>query len=332
MINCKYILIDKYKKTKQMKKILLSSAALLFCVCVMAQNSVNLKMNLEKNKVYRFNTVSEQTILQTVNGNQQTVDSKTNYTLSLKMMDVTPGFMVCEVRFDTLITITNAMGKASNITSVSEGDIKSAETSEVMSCIMNRISKNALYVKMDFTGKVIEIVNLKMLSDAVLKDTASIALAGPVAAAVKKQIVNLVSENTLKTMIEMFSYFLPGKQVNTGDNWNISVSTNSGGMLLDIVTNFHLDGMNANAANITAESDIKAAAGAGPMESGGATITYDDLKGLSKSTLVIDILTGLIVEEKSKTHIAGNLGVTVPGMSLQIPMEINGTSKVTALQ
>jgi hypothetical protein len=315
-----------------MKKILLSATAVLFCISVMAQNGVNLKLNLEKNKVYRLSSVSEQTIIQTVNGNQQTVDSKTNFAISLKMMEATPDFMVTEVRFDTLITNTNAMGKASNITSVSEGNIKSTETDEVMSCIMNRLTRNALYVKMDYTGKVLEIVNLKMLPDVILKDTASIALAGPVAAAVKKQISNLVSDNTLKTMVGTFTHFLPGKQVSPGENWNVTVQTNSGGMNLDILTDFHLDGVTGNSANITAESDIKAPLGASPMESGGAKITYEDIKGMSKASLVIDINTGLVVEEKAKTHIAGNLGVTFPGGSMQIPMDINGTSKVTALQ
>jgi hypothetical protein len=315
-----------------MKKILLSTITFLFCVSVIAQNGANLKLNLEKNKVYRFTSLSEQTILQTVNGNQQTVESKTNYAISLKMMDVTPDFMVAEVRFDTLITNTNTMGKASNITSVSEGNIKSTETADVMSCIMNRLSKNALYVKMDFTGKVLEIVNLKMLPAVVLKDTASIALAGPVAGAVKKQIANLISDNTLKTMIDMFTHFLPGKQTSTGEKWDVNVQTNSGGMTLDILTTFHLDGVNGNSANITAESDIKAAPGAPAMEQGGAKITFDDLKGMSKASLVIDINTGLVVEEKAKTHIAGNLGVSYPGGSMQIPMDISSTSKVTALQ
>jgi hypothetical protein len=68
------------------------------------------------------------------------------------------------------------------------------------------------------------------------------------------------------------------------------------------------------------------------MLQGGATITYDDLKGLSKSTLVIDIRTGLVVEEKAKTHIAGNLGLTMPGLSMQIPMDISSESKVVAIQ
>jgi proteasome assembly chaperone (PAC2) family protein len=315
-----------------MKKILLSSVAVLFCISLIAQNSVNLKMNLEKNKVYRFSSVSEQTIIQTVNGNQQTIESKTNYAVSLKMVDATADFMITEVHFDTLITNTNSMGKMVNISSVSEGDIKSTETADVMSYIMNRMSKNALYIKMDFAGKVLEIVNSKMLSDVIMKDTSSITLTGPIGSGIKSQIKNLISDNTLKTMIEMFTHYLPGKQVSKGDNWNVTVSTNSGGMILDIITDYHFDGLNGNAANITAESNIKAAENAAPMLSGGAKITYDDIKGLSKSSMIIDIRTGLIVEDRSKTHIAGNLGVSGPGYSMQIPMDIKGESKVIALQ
>ena len=314
-----------------MKKILLSSVALLFCISLMAQNSANLKMNLEKNKVYRFSSASEQTIIQTVNGNQQTIESKTNNTVSLKMVDVTADFMVTEVHFDTLITSTNSMGKMVNISSVNEGNIKSTETADVMSYIMNRLSKNALYIKMDFAGKVLEIVNSKMLSDVIMKDTSSITLTGPLGSGVKSQIKNLISDNTLKTMIEMYTNYLPGKQVSTGDNWNVTLNTNSGGMALQIITGYHLDGVNGNSANITAESNIKVAENAAPMVAGGATITYDDIKGLSKSTMVIDTRTGLLIEDKAKTHIAGNLGISAPGMSMQIPMDINGESKVIAL-
>jgi hypothetical protein len=315
-----------------MKKILLSCIAVLFCISILAQNTANLKMNLEKNKVYRLKSVSEQAITQTVNGVQQTTDSKVNYTLSLKMIDATADFMITEVHFDTLITNTNTMGKMVNISSVNEGDIRSTEMADVLSCIMNRLSKNALYVKMDFAGKPIEIVNSKMLSDIITKDTSSITLAGQMAAAVKKQIVNMTSDNALKTMIEMFTWCLPGKQVSTGDNWNISQQMNSGGMMLDIITTYHLDGLNGNNANITVESNIKAAENADPIESGGAKVTYDDIKGLSKSNMVIDIRTGLIVEDKAKTHITGNLGISAPGFSMQMPMDINGESKVIALQ
>jgi hypothetical protein len=197
---------------------------------------------------------------------------------------------------------------------------------------MNRLSKNALYVKMDFTGRPIEIVNAKMLSDLVMKDTSSITLTGPMAAAIKTQIANTMSDDNLKTMIGMFTWCLPGKQVSTGDDWSVTQQTNSGGMALDIITTYHLDGINGNYANITAESNINAAKNAVPIQSGGATVTYDNLQGLSKSNMVIDIRTGLIVEDEAKTHISGILGISGPGFSMQMPMDINGESKVKALQ
>lgn len=315
-----------------MKKFLVLSVAILCCVSVMAQNSANLKLNLEKNKVYRFTATSEQTVSQTINGNQQNTDSKTNTTTSIKMVDATADFMIAEVHFDTIMYNTNTMGKTSIINSAIEGNIKSAEAPEVLSCIVNRLSKNALYVKMDFTGKVLEIVNSKMLSDVIMKDTSSITLTGPMASGIKTQITNMVSDKALKTMVEMFTNYLPGKQVSTGDNWNITITTTSGGMALDIKTDYHLDGITGNNANVTAESNIKASENAGPMLAGGAKITYDDLNGLSKSTMVIDTRTGLLTQEKAKTHIAGNLGISGPGFSMQIPMDINGESNVIALQ
>jgi hypothetical protein len=229
-------------------------------------------------------------------------------------------------------TNTNAMGKSIIISSTSEADIKSKETADVISCVLNRLSKNAVYAKIDYTGRVAEIVNAKMLSDVILKDTSSLTLTGPTRSGVKKQIENLISDKTLKTTIEMFTYHMPGKQVAIGDNWNINVTTNSGGMSLDINTKYHLDGLSGNAANLTVEADIKATANADPMVSGGAKITYDDLKGLSKSSMVIDITTGLVTEDKGKTHIAGNLGISGPGFSMTMPMDINGESKIIAIQ
>jgi hypothetical protein len=319
-------------KTNLMKKILLSCITFLFCISMMAQNSVSLKLNLEKNKVYRLSAFSDQTITQTINGNQQNIDSRSQATASIKMVDATADFIVAEVRFDTLVSNTNSMGKTNNITSVSEGNIKSTEASEIMSCIMNRLTKNAVYAKIDYTGKVLEVVNAKMISDAVLKDTSSIALTGLAAKAVKSQVQAMVTDKALKTRIEMFTHFLPGKQVSVGDKWSSTENTNAGGMSLDIVTSYHLDGVTGNSANITAESEVKAPVNAAPMVSGGATIVYDDLKGMSKLTMTVDTRTGLIIEENGKTHIAGNLGVSGTGFSMQIPMDINGTTKVIALQ
>ena len=315
-----------------MKKIMLSAFVSLFIIQVMAHEKTTLRMNLEKNKLYRLKSVSEQIITQTVNGNQQTVETKSEYMISMKMLEMTPDFMVTEVHFDTILINTNTMGNTTTFNSRLEGDMTSSETSDIMSCVLNRLSKNALYVKLDFTGKPVEIVNIKMLSDMILKDTASITLAEPVAAALKTQIAGTVSADALKTTIGGFTWRLPDNEVSTGDRWETAQQTNSGGMLLAITTDYKLDRISGNNAELTVESSIKAAENAPPIQSSGATVTYDNLTGLSKSNLVIDILTGLVVEDNAKLRMTGNLGVSGPGFSMQIPMDINGETKITAIQ
>lgn len=313
------------------RKIILITITALLSLAGTAQNNAVLKLNLEKTKVYRLSSSSEQTISQTVQGMAQNVESKSHYVVSLKMMDATPEFLVTEVRFDTIDTRTNAMGKTTVISSANEGDLTSKETSELLSYFMNRLSKNALFVKIDYSGHVLDIVNAKMLSDMVLRDTASITLTGMMGDAVKKEIVNMVSANSLKNMLETFTWNLPGQEVSTGGTWQIMQKMNSGGMNLDINTGFKLDNIKDHMAGITSVADIKAAANATPLNSGGATVTYDDLKGMSKTTLTIDTRSGLPLESSGKTSISGNLGVSAPGVNMQIPMTINSETRVKAL-
>lgn len=314
-----------------MKRIVFIAIFSTLWLAGMAQEKATLRLNPEKNRVYRLISSSEQTTTQTVQGMAQNVESKTRYVISLKMMDATPDFLVTEIRFDTIDTRTNAMGKTTVISSASEGDVTSQETAALLSYFMNRLSKNALFVKIDYSGHVVDIVNAKMLSDIILKDTASVTLTGMMGDAMKGQIANMVSVASLSNMIEAVTWNLPGREVNKGDNWQIIQKMNTGGMALDIVTNSRLDNVKEQTASITAQSDIKAAANAAPIRSGGATVSYDDLQGMSKTTLLIDIRTGLPLESSVKTSISGNLGVSAPGVSMQIPLTINGETKVKAL-
>jgi predicted RecA/RadA family phage recombinase len=145
------------------------------------------------------------------------------------------------------------------------------------------------------------------------------------------QIRNMVSDKSLMAMVESFTHNLPGRQVTVGEKWDVSSTSSPGGMSLDITTNYVLNNIKGNAADITAESNIKASENASPLEYSGARITYGDLKGISKSNLILDVNTGLLLESKAKTHITGNLDVSAQGMELQIPMEINSESVLMAL-
>jgi hypothetical protein len=315
-----------------MKKLFLTGIAALVCISIMAQQGAALKLNPEKGKTYRFRSSSNQTIVQTINGNQQTVESSSNNAVSIKMVDITPAFIVAEVRIDTVASRTNAMGKITTMSSATEGNVESKEAQDVMSYFMNKLTKTPLYAKIDFTGKVTEIVNLKMVAPIVIKDTSLIKAAEPVGSALKQQVASLVNESSLKSTIEVFTYNLPAKEVAKGETWSTQNSTNAGGMALDITTTYTLDDIAGNTATVSAESKIAASPNAAPMKQGPATITYESLKGMSKSTLIVDTATGLSSSHTAKTMISGTLGVTVPGMSLEMPMEITSTSTATLVK
>jgi hypothetical protein len=312
-----------------MKKIALITCSLLMAITLLGQNANDLKLNLEKNKVYRLKSFSEQTIVQTMNGVPQTTNVKSSSTVSLKMMDATPGFMVAEIKFDTILTNTNAMGKSSTMNSSLEGNIASQDMNDVLTCIMNRLSKNPLYVKMDYSGKVLEIVNAKMLSAVLFKDTNLIS--GPMAAMVKLQVQNAVNDKALITMVETFTSNLPAAGSAQSDKWNNTVALNAGGMALEVVTTYKLNAQKGTNAEIAADSKIQASANAMPIDYGTAKVGYNDLKGAGKSSMVIDSRTGLILESKSKTKISGNLNISASGMNMTMPMDMDIESTIVAL-
>jgi hypothetical protein len=65
--------------------------------------------------------------------------------------------------------------------------------------------------------------------------------------------------------------------------------------------------------------------------SGPTKVTYDDMKGINKSNMVIVTPNGLLVEAKTKSHIVGNQKINSPGVSMQMPMDFSRDSKVTAI-
>jgi hypothetical protein len=312
-----------------MKKMIFPVISIFLCLAMSAQTTVNLKLNPEKNKVYRFQSETQQTTSQTVNGMDQTtsLDSRTYF--SLKMIDASQGLIIAEARFDSILTKTNSMGQMVVINSNREGNMASKEVSDVMSCIMNRICKNPLYIKMEPTGKVTDIVNLAMLRDLVLKDTSLIT--GMMAPAMKMQAVNAVDKDQLKSMIQNFTYLLPAKEVKPGEKWTINDPLNAGGMSLVVNSDYPLQDVSGNSAAIAGESSVKAAENAKPMEFSGAKITYDNVMGLSKSTITVDTSTGLIKEHKSKMTMTGNLGVAVQGMNMEIPLKVDSETSVAAI-
>lgn len=311
-----------------MKNLIILGIALFYCFSIGAQQSVPLKLNLEKNKVYRLKKVSQQNIVQSMNGMEQTTSVNNNSVVSFKMIEQTQDFLVTEVRFDTIVTKTSAMGQNFTYNSANPGNIKSDKINEVMDCLMNRYCSTPLFVKITPTGKVLEIINLKLFSGNVLKDVDSIK--GQTAMMVKNQSQNLTDVKTLSTSIESFTNYLPGKGINVGESWENVVNNSSGGMSLAVTSKFKLNDIKGSNAFITGESKI-APAGSAPMEVNGMKIFYD-LAGTSKANIEMDTKTGFTTKSSEKNHMEGTMKIEMPGNTMSIPVKVDGeTSTVSFL-
>ncbi len=290
-----------------------------------AQKSVRLKYNLELNKTYRAKQSSIQDTKQTVQGNQQSVQVTNTIVMSLKPLKIDDSSMIAEVRFDTIIIITST--PQMEINSSKEGDLHSTDPGKVLECFLNRLSNSTILVKMTNAGKVTGIMNIDQVAASVLQDADSIQ--GPAAASVKNRAEMIVGEKSIKTMIEGFTAYLPGNEVKVGDKWDSNLKISSGGMDMEMNTTYKLNKLDNNMAEISGDVIIDSS-GSEPMEMNGAKIT-PDIRGIGKTEITVDAQTGWIVKGSYKQQLKGDLNVSAPGTSMQIPVEINSDGEVVAL-
>lgn len=307
-----------------MKKIITTSIAICVSALLIAQTPVNLKLNLVKNKTYRLKTTSSQNTTMTYGGTPQQSESKSITSLSIKPVDSGADFVIAEVRFDTMQT-SISMPKM-ELNSTKPGKLSSSDPSEVMNCIMNRLSKAVFNVKFSTNGKVLEISNLKANTDTISQGLDS--LQGQMAM-MKGRMVDMASEATIKGMIESITGYLPGKEINVGDKWTSNIVMSSGGIGMSMTYNYKLKKVTGNQAEISGDVTIEPASQT-PTEMNGAQISYD-VRGLGKSTLTVDAKTGWILKATIKTHNQGNLNMKMQGNDMQMPIETDGTTEVISL-
>ncbi len=309
-----------------MKTFISVAIAIFFGLSLMAQSSANLKLNLEKNKTYKAKTTSTQTISQTINGMQQSTEMKSTMVLSVKPVNISADYILAEVCFDSIINNTNMAGRKMDMNSSKPGNMKSSDPMEIMGCLLYRLSKSILSMKIAYTGNVVEISNMKSITDSVMLGVDSLQGAAKM---VQMQAKMLINELSLKGMIEAVTAYLPGKQVKVGDQWESRINQSSSGIGILTINKLKLKKIDGNQAEVAGEATIEPLSSA-PIEMNGAQITYD-VRGLSKSNLTIDTKTCWVIKGTSKQHLQGNVNVKMQGNEMQIPVEVDGTSDIVSI-
>ena len=295
-----------------MKKILSISIAFLLSYSITAQ-TVNLKLNLEKDKLYRAKSVNDVNMTMTINGEEKSATIKITTVISLKPTGSEADNLLADASIESFDSNFSMPGMFSmEINSTQPGNFHSQNPADIMTALMNRFCKKSLKVKMTPEGKIADISNMKVVTDSVMAGLDT--LKGQMVQQILSQAQSMISLTAVKGMIELLTLYLPGKEIKVGDKWESKISQSTNGMNLVTNNSLKLKKINGNEAEITGESTVE------PEENSQVPA---DLRGLGKSTLSIDIKTGWLIKESFQTHMQGSM----QGM----PVEMDATAEVVAL-
>jgi hypothetical protein len=291
---------------------------------LLSQKKADLSYQLELNKAYKVKTEVIQNTTQTVMGNEQSVQTDNIMVLSLKALKKTENEMIAEIRFDTIITVISQ--PPMEINSANPGDLNSQDPSEIMECIMHRMSNSSFLARMDYSGRILGFMNLEPVISEIMQGTDT--LQGQMANFILQRAGTMLEEKSLKSMVEAQTFYLPGREVKKNESWEASFLVSGGGMEMTQKTDLKLESMEKDVYTIT--GDLITESLPGTMEMNGAKIS-SDISGLGKTEMKIDPSTGWVLEGSSRQQLKGEMTVNAQGNTMNIPLEINIDSKTIAL-
>lgn len=299
-----------------MKKNLLSIFTLVLCSSVFSQSTVMLKFNLEKDKVYKMKTTSNQNVVSSFNGNSFTSTVNSLSSISYKLVSEDNDMMNIEFRFDSIQSKSTSPGGTRETNSATI-----AKKTEYLEQLMNRFSSNSIIAKISTSGKFSGFVDYKTFRDNILLGLDSVP--DNKKDQFKKQIDMVVKESSIQSMIEPLFAYMPDKEVKAGDKWETSYTLAGGGMSGMIFNAITLGSSDLNSAQLEMTSELESI----PNTDENAAMSFD-IKGNSTGTITIDTKTGLIINSTEKKKYSGSMTVKNQGKTMNIPMTIEAQTEI----
>jgi hypothetical protein len=296
-----------------MKTFISSVFFTLLSISLMAQAPVDLKLNLEKGKVYSVKSTSKQVMQITANGQQINMNVNTSNVLSCKVLRQENEIMDIEFKFDTISQKSSSVMGTIETNSAKQGK-------EPLEKIMNKLSKTKLIAKISTSGKFIDFVNLSKFKDSIMLVLDSVPATKRDEA--RKQADGILKESAVKSLIEPIFAYLPEKAVKPDDKWESSYITNINNMSILSANTYTLKAANNKTASISGSTETESM----PSNDPSAQMTMN-LKGTSTSDGTIDVATGLSLKTTTKTHFEGTMTVNNNGTKMEMPMKADGDSE-----
>lgn len=207
-------------------------------------------------------------------------------------------------------------------------DSESTDSVNIFSMLMGKIVRQPFGVRMSRSGKVLEIIQIEKIFDAMIDQFTEIP--EDQLQQIKSQLQDAYGEKSFKGSMEMVMAIYPEKPVAIGEKWNVQTSLM--GMLdAKIDASYQLDQNTREYRVITGNAEIKVSPES-TLEMENADLRMD-LEGTMLSSIKVDAVTGWIIAANFNQNIQGNSviqpsddmpeGMSIP-MKLVSNIEIKG--------
>lgn len=291
---------------------------LLFFIAVNYCNAQKFKpsLNLVKGNTYFLTTNATSAIVQTMSGQQNTVNLAFNFRMAFKVIGIADTVYNMEVSYQSLGMKMDMGGNTLDL------DSKKNDPQDVPSSIIGAMMNKPFNLEMTKTGKIKSVQNIdKMVSEA-MKSFPQID--STTKEQVKAQFMQSFGPNAFKGSIEVGTAIFPDTPVSKEDKWTIKTQLESPAKAAVTITYQLADIIEGNYL-IHGEGTIVSDKNAEPAHINGLSVKYN-LNGSLISDIRVDKTTGWISEVKLKQAMMGEMQILdspqVPG-GMTIPMTFN---------
>ncbi|MDB5087281.1 MAG: hypothetical protein JWR09_1275, partial [Mucilaginibacter sp.] len=261
---------------------------LLFLIAVNYCNAQKFKpsLNLTKGNTYFLTTNATSAIVQTMNGQQNTVNLAFNFRMAFKVISIADTVYNMEVSYQSLSMKMDMGGSTLDL------DSKKNDPQDVPSSIIAAMMDKPFNLEMTKTGKIKSVQNIdKMVSEAIKSFP---QIDSTKKEQVKAQFMQSFGPNAFKGSIEMGTAIFPDVPVAKEDKWTVKTQLESPAkaavtityQLADIIEGIYL---------IHGEGTMATAKNTEPAHINGLPIKYH-LNGSIISDIRVDKATGWISE------------------------------------
>ena len=294
--------------------------------CANLPKQIKFQYNLVEGETYRQKTVTQQTVKQEFQGEQQVVTNTIESVNSYKVISKSASSSELEVSYDTLDIHVNLPNQKMHFSS--RGSFWRKD--DLFSQVLNTMSGKKFNVKINnANGEIMEITGLGSLFENVLNQFQSGT--GEQISSVMEMLNKSYGENAFRDAFEATNSYFTDKEIKEGDQWENKTSlSNVNG---ELVNNWELRKLEKKEAIIENKGKLLSDKVSKEVYVEGVSAKLN-LSGTQSATLLVEHTSGWTKSGKINQHFKGLMELNDPatGEAVDLPIEMINVITYTTVE